>query len=459
MLYRPGCHGLGEWAYSSFRWPTAQDYTLRMGAALSSLSGPGEYVVDDLAPPVQTSYHALVAAVQLASGLDIGSIVSGAVTPAVALRTQEGIGGLVASGAQFVVEAGSQALAEELAEGVQDASEVVPVLGKLVSIAIGVVADVFKSYAHATERCSLIMQLKADDYCRDLASTFRVAATTHGDPTPADHFRQVAFSYQAGDRLPPIPASMYVAMCGGETDGFGFASDAQYRSWLSREMSPIGEPGEAANPGIEPVDVRRRMWKLIQGIMAAAEPTGRGVPPTGRDQGRSLMPILQEIVRQQSLRGRLPVRYLNALSKFITHKYDTSYTCEPEHGSNYSLTANCSEGGPRIDLVPTINGWIDQWDAQLYDSFWDAKENRWRVTPIQLFLRQSEGWGVFVVDEARAKQLMQQSLKAEMSQYRVKGELTAPSTLTPAQGVAVGAGALGIGYAGWTLAKILLASL
>ena len=272
-----------------FRFPDAGEYSARLVGGLDELYAGGDWAVAEMSPPCQTSAAGMVASVESASGLDIGQLVVRGVAGDMAPVLQQMMGQLVSGALELAVEATSAAVASTIG----DALEVVPVLGQIVSGLIGLAVGLFEEDRRQTEMCKLKLELALNQYCGQVTEGARVKSTAVRGPTPADQFRQIAYAYQAGERLPLTPASMYVLLCGGETGGFGFASEAQYRSWVRREAPSAIRPVGAPAPGIESPELRRKMWKLIQGIMGAVEDPRWGVPPTDRDQGRSLMPLLQ----------------------------------------------------------------------------------------------------------------------------------------------------------------------
>jgi hypothetical protein len=137
-----------------------------------------------------------------------------------------------------------------------------------------------------------------------------VGTGANGAIMPADLFRMWVPVYKHADasgflqsfyvytvtkqEAPPALATFYHVLCGGETFPYtGFFHPEEYNMLLSE--------AHAYNPNIGiSLNVRRRMAKLIRGIVMSVQPVGTH-PET--DNGRSLFPILNAILINELHKG------------------------------------------------------------------------------------------------------------------------------------------------------------
>jgi hypothetical protein len=394
--------------------------------------------------PVQVSVAGLVGAVESAAGSSIGSLAVGGVAPGLSANLHA-LGAALADGAiDLVVDTISQAAADVVGE----ALEVIPVLGGFAKMLFGLVSAGFQARGLVEEALERCVQQKLEAYCKALPQRHSVKVTSGTSPTPADLFRQCAYAYQFGDdRLPVTVASMYVLLCGAEAEGFGFGSKAVYDQWLrDRSWSSGGTMphGPLGNYGIDPA-LQRKMWSLIKGIMAAVQNPALGVRPTATDQGRTLMPLLQEIVRQQWTRDRLPRPYLEALSDFVAVRYTRSCSGSIPGGAGAPIVRRGSCAGPRrISLVPSLESSLSAWETLLEDQWYNANTGRWTITPAGMFVKAMGSRGLLSIDPRSANRIEKAVATATAPWYE---------QLTPFQGMAIGTGLLGLGYASWTAVR------
>lgn len=290
----------------------------------------------DLNPPFIDQIVGLKAGMESASGLslgqlvdlgyDIGNLVNAEAPSQVAMA----IGNLVTDAVDIVVSVA------EAANVAADVISVVPILGTFIGGVANLIAGVFRTQEQAkiaAIKCQQRAELHMQQFCGELVRIADVSVTegTAG-PQPGDLFRPLVYAWQNGTPVPPCPAAMYLGLCGGE----------------AQEMSLFGRSsGNDTDPllGI-PRDTQRRMWSLIKGIMAASQDPRPGMPLKASDNGRSLMPVLQDIVRNLYLAGTNPAF---SRGKGYGFNNETLQRVADKIGRQYTYHIKCPDldpGGP-----------------------------------------------------------------------------------------------------------------
>jgi hypothetical protein len=257
----------------------------------------------------------------------------------------------------------------QLAGDVATTLSAIPILGTVATFVSNLVQMIFGSAGYhdeGKEEAYKDCQNKLTRLCEDARQGALPSATGSEGVTPSDMFRQCLYNYRSGTPLPMSAASMYILLCGGQTQGFGIPRTA-YDSMVS---GPLG-----GRVGIHP-ETQRLMWKLIKGIMFAAEPPElRGdLTPIG-DKGRALFPVLQDIVRNEFLRfertqnGGWNIGLAQALSDWLVGHYQEWGTAAKEAGV---FTVMCDGATPvrRVDLSGVLYESARQWQNQLQEKFW-----------------------------------------------------------------------------------------
>jgi hypothetical protein len=186
---------------------------------------------------------------------------------------------------------------------------------------------------------------------------------------------------------------MYVMLCGGETQGFGM-SRARWSSLVATARTSEPKIGY----GIPP-PVQRTMWRLIKGIMATVQPPIQS-DPLG-DDGRALMPILQEIVRQYYLNvsERSGPGWNETLGRLLSQEvasqgvYGRSHSRAVGQGSvqRYSTCAGGHGYAPHVDLEPPLRDSLVQFQGAMRAQFYNEKTGRWGLAPKDRFTTAKTG--------------------------------------------------------------------
>ena len=142
-------------------------------------------------------------------------------------------------------------------------------------------------------------------WCNNKLKQNLVVSSGTGDPPlplPADLFRHYLYGIKA-----PSIASMYIGLCGDQVP----------RGWARTSSRVIGKI---------PVKTRQMMWQVIEGILMSIEDPLR--PPTGKDGGRALYPILQGIVWNEWENLTITSTDLDDLAREICGQIVSTYKCD-----------------------------------------------------------------------------------------------------------------------------------
>ena len=323
----------------------------------------------------------------------------------------------------------------------------IPVLATLASAVLDAIwAGIEVSDAQAQKACEAFNENFVTNWKSNCAALAKRgvpiptdAGTKHGIEgadfearlNPGDTFRGLAYAYRKGSqRIPASPASIYLLLCGPESQGFGFS-----RSEYSRLRKSVGSAGGSGVPA----STQRRMWLLVKGLMASARPPIGGGFDVHTDGGRLLMPILQELVRTSFAAGQWNQRWLVELNRVIGERwsfsdhshYDCPWTSAVRRvpidaradcagyldipttcscsGKSYSQnTKYPSTGTAFFDLVPGFMRSITDWKVRL-GTFYNQKTQAWDVGPppkVQASLSLIAKTGLVVLNKKQAASLV-----------------------------------------------------
>jgi len=372
LLYAPVGFGEPD-APSTFHWPTPSDYSQATATAFATMKSAGHvtqsaigFPVADIAETVLTAtasghQETLIQVLEAATGKGIAAL--GANIPPGVVNSffnclQDALNGNVV---------GVVVGAAELVANVASALSAIPLIGQMVeaicSVVCGVI-DYYEQQAAAPDEAVALCQQGLVQDCKDVFDAAIPLPSGAEGVTPSDMFRGCFYAYQAGNTPPISVASMYVLLCGAETQGFGFSRPA-YDALLGAVR------GTYPNVGIAP-EIQRRMWKLIQGIMWAAEPPGLRVDitPIG-DKGRSLFPILQDIVRNEWARyqvtgvGGWNMSLASQMSDFLMGPA----TERTQIHGGAQASCNCTRPVRRAGLERSLEQSVERWQAVLQENF------------------------------------------------------------------------------------------
>ena len=247
---------------STFKFPTKLDYVANLGGAMQSLGGfNSEFMRNNLAAPVLTSLNTLIIGLEATVGTSIKHLeamvtqgidsVKKFIPPEVLAKL--GDVGKIASGvASFVGAVVSGNVQVAVTEGLNIALGVmsmisaavgtVPVVGQIAMAATAAIAivqliisllppskeDIEEARKDARkaldERLALNCSKEAERWAQ-------ITASRSTGPTPGDQFRSAYVAAILGRPLPPTVASMFILMCGGESQGVGFTRNEYNSTW------------------------------------------------------------------------------------------------------------------------------------------------------------------------------------------------------------------------------------
>lgn len=348
-------------------FPTSVYYTEKTSAALLDLDGSG--LIEAMTPVAGVHAGALINVVKSGTNASLQQVASN--PAAFASSVTDLMRGALNGSLDVVVSAGVQ-----VAGQVVNALATVPQVGHaavMVSQLIGAVFTLLGAAAHdPTETLRAMADNRCQDslrhVCQHALNVGLPRSTVLDGPSPADLFRQSWFNFQRGigglGALPLNVSSIYVLLCGAETQGFGLTRNQN--TTLANYAR-----GRWPDVGI-PVATQRRMWSLIKGIMSAVEQWGiQADPQHPGDQGRALFPLLQDIVRNEWLAGRVNRDFVRLLSDNMAQTVRTSgRACATEldaaaAGGCVDRYCNCRAPHRHVDLSEAFEGSVYQWQLQL----------------------------------------------------------------------------------------------
>lgn len=263
-------------------------------------------------------------------------------------------------------------LSKDVATAVESFQSI-PFFGTIMDTMLGFISDVLSSQARYSQHAAACQQRAdqhLDRFCSELSRISTPRPTGPSGQTPADMFRPLAVRYQKGSRQYPANVStIYLLLCGEETQGFGFPRGHRFPQGTKIQI---------------PRDTQRRMWRLIRGLMKQAKNpsiTASFAELSDGDDGYSLMPILQDIVYNEWMAGRISRPMLNYLSDYGL--YWTDYYVECPDLSKGEIGAGAMPAGAgscrdRLNLASTFEQSIQKYKNQLRAYYWDPSKNTWK---------------------------------------------------------------------------------
>jgi hypothetical protein len=347
--------GLGESEPTGIQFSTQASYTHGTSKALFDLQAEGLLDNGFLSPPTAVHGTALIESIEAATSVPLQSIMANASPYAgkVVSLVQNALNGEVAA-----VIAGTV----DLALTVVDALSAVPVVGQ-VAMAVSSILNALLTLLGpdpAEEAAKKCFQ-NAKQVCKAHVQAQYVRKTALSGPTPADQFRECMFAYQRGQFPPPTVPSIYVLLCGAETQGFGFTRP-QYQALAG-----------SLGGGI-PQATQRRMWSLIKGIFGSVQDPRPGSFDVHGDQGRSLFPLLQDIILNEYRVGRINKQFVQAISDQLTSKIVSHGSASVGAGTK-NVWCSCADAWPGhgpvrlVDLSTPFEKSIKDWELILKDKF------------------------------------------------------------------------------------------
>jgi hypothetical protein len=435
-----------------FQWPTPAEYSQLTSAALAQVRSAGYSVMDSVSFPGSDIAKSVLTNVASGQTEALSAVLEAAVGKSLEALGVQGAGALVGDfvgvmrdaldGNLQAVVIGSVELVGKLAETLSG----IPIVGQIAGAVCSIISIIWEAFAaraagdeEARQLCFEGVRNKCERRMREAVALPTSATGT----TPADLFRQSLYAYRSGSGLPLNVGSMYILLCGGETQGFGM-DRAYYDSVMGSVRALHG-----AALGIHP-EIQRTMWKLIKGVMSAVENPAFGqtdLSPIG-DQGRSLFPILQDIIRNEYVRWKTTGKggwndeMAGALADVLTSQVTgrASVSSWSEAGVHVSM-CDCTEAGPPARLDVALVESVRQWELQLKDFFW--KGDRFVFGGGQGGAPKA---GRISITSAAAKKIIVAS----------SGETSVAPAVTTGQKVALAASGLGGSYLLYRGAKLLL---
>lgn len=308
-----------------FKAPTINDYGAKLAQATKGMVADSGWMgsAGGLTPPLIQQVAGIKSTLEAAANEQLGGLLS---------ANSAGMGKAMHAAitlARGDVAATVKAVFDAIGS-FTTALDSVPMVGQMVGFLVNRIAMLATMGAEARkaelEACKLLHdELRVG--CKARVQHFMPFPATGGQPSPADLFRHVLFAYQGGMRLPLDLGSIYVLMCGGETQGFGFSRD-QYNSWLNaaRKSSLMVNTKKSdqnhsmflthpSQIGI-PKHVQRQLWAYIKATMYSVGPTMLGKIVVS-DEGELSFPVVNDILYEQYLQGRWNWNTVSSMSNWL----------------------------------------------------------------------------------------------------------------------------------------------
>lgn len=319
---------------------------------------------------------------------------------------------------QLVTEQVASLVAKTARQFVDGALDIGAELGKTIGQLAGAVAGIIPIFAIAVDASVAALEAsnakqnarlksmtqKMLDRCR--GSYVRVLGTgSGGSVTPADLFRSV-YEARAQDKLvrglgshgrheewryPVSGSALLCALCGpqsplgwntdrrsvyvppkGDTSAAGATSrevichewaEEGYETFIADLRKRRGKPELGLS-----LDVRTRMAQIIEGILASVRPwTLEEIAPVG-DQGRTLFPVLMDIMLHEHRAGHWDVEMLQALQRSQIKCYSVT---------DYNTGQRIA---PVIDLSTDVVGLVMGWKSTIESASADYPARRRYLT-------------------------------------------------------------------------------
>lgn len=387
---------------STFKFPSKSDYASNLTGALNHLGGfNGEFLNSHIVLPVRTSINTLIIGIESTVGLALkecqklfeqgvesvkkqlppGLAAKLADVPAIAGQVANFIGAVSTGNVQVAIKTGLE-VARQVTNIVLACIGTIPVVGQIVNAVVGsliaIVDLIFafmppsqKELERARREADERLDSRLKDACPKVVSAYSsppiLKPTRASGVTPSDMFRTAYVAAILGRPLPPTVASMFILMCGAETQGVGFTRNEYLQTW-NHARSVYGKKWIGIHP-----EVQRRMWSLCKSIMFSCEdPELSKSLSTIGDGGVAAFSALQDIVRNQWIAGNWDKNWLGLLSSYLGNRYGLSEPVIVE-GKQYGTRYNTC-GGVADEIVE--GRVVGKWTKIGLDyAFWASQEN------------------------------------------------------------------------------------
>ncbi len=433
MIIIPSCsYSFGESAIpSTFHFPTDLDYSVSLVDSIKSLPQGGINVlkssidsinINNLTTALNLPIDSARIGIETLVENVLGKITGNAGIENIPYESVVKMASEVASAVDKFVKgkigAGVTQLVSTAVETVSSLfgsiCEAVPIIGEIVAFLVEYLIGAFMSEetiqkavqeakAAAEQRC----YDKLDPLCRSLIQNESPISAAESF-VPSDLFREIAYRYHSGQRLPFSFASMFILLCGHQTDGFGIPKgeyipirDASLKYHLRKSSDEIGIP----------THTQRKLWLLCKSLMnSVANPHGATVVGDG---GRVAFAVMLDIVRNEIHSGRVTQHFLTDLSSWLTSKAKVTTTyCPGDNVAGHCGQVQCScSDRNMVDLSSAFfthgsaKGLIDQYFDSIRSGFIDQNGN-WIIKPKSAsFIRNIPKNGFVIFTPAQAKKL------------------------------------------------------
>jgi hypothetical protein len=441
--------GLGEAGIpSGFAWPTFGEYAQYTSQALARVKDTGFslLVAPDSSIPTSDVGKLILTATAGGHKEAITTIVETIVNKSIDVIGVQGVSPSTVNNLVYGLQdalngniEGAVIGAIRATAGIAETLSAIPVIGMIAEWVCTTISAMYDSagyheeqFAASAAQCQAVLQ----EQCSKRIEADAPFGTGSEGVTPSDMFRQNLYAYRGKATYPINIGSMYIGLCGGEAQGVGI-DRARYNEMMGWVRAKHG-----ASIGINP-EIQKTMWKLIKGIMFSAERTDIRVDitPIG-DKGRSLFPILQDIVRNEYLRFKTTGKggwnddVALAISDYTVGWVQAQG--KSTGGVGVAVTfCDCASPVRRVDLTRALVESVFKWQAHLQEKFLSNGRFIYGATPSIKKVK-----GVIMFSNKQSEKMVRAGA--------LKPSLTAPQKAT------VAAGAVGGSYIAWEIIRRLV---
>lgn len=302
-----------------FKFPGQTDYLRGLVGGIKAIQGDAlSEVENSIIVPVKAQLSTTIATIEGATGISvakIGDVASAVAAIASAQKTSDAIsatGRLVDGTLQLVMPAITAALGFAAAE----LAGCVPVIGQAIGMAVQYFLGLIQTHGlneQLQAQCDQELAASLDVTCADWLNKTKIVATDRLGGVPADMFRPLAYGVGTTGEVPPCVAAVFAAICSPEARG----------TWAGSFNA--GSAGPNLAPRV-PAATKRKMWALIEAILAAVEdPLG---VPIGTDGGRTAFPALMSYIWQEKQAGRLSQADVYNCALYIGQSFRWTRVCK-----------------------------------------------------------------------------------------------------------------------------------
>lgn len=421
----------GEQIPGGIKWPQTPDYVKGLvdGAhSVSDLTGLSYDQGGLVSPPIMSQIAGLKATIEATTGISLNQLkaLAGDIQTLTKATDPEKITAAVADLINDVLDViTTVSKAAGVATGVL---KVVPVIGQIVGAIAGFMEFYFnvqaadQRYKQYQAECDQLVFKEQQPICQNLTSQATPVATEEGGVTPADMFRPVFYAMQKRQPLPLTTASMFVALCGGETQGaFNLFTRASWAKFVAENNGGKSYIGVTQS-------TQRRMWELIKGIMAATRDPGYGALFSPGDGGRALFPALVDMTWNMALSGQKikPIRngatiddqFLAKVSKQIGRQYEHARYCaeltegDAGAGATPYSAVSCADF---VDLLAPLQRVFLGYKNHLQASGMLRSDWTWRSNVQDMAAVKNPAQGVLVLGDKTVQELSDTAKAVELA--------------------------------------------